>query len=95
MKELELVGKINAETPEVVVFAIQAPEFDDGLVDAAIARAVGAFEEAGVSAAAFAQRMRGRVDGTLRLSMKVTDPIEIPDGDAIGSVDAGVDEIPG
>ena len=90
--KLELVGKINAETPEVVVFAIQGSELDDAIVDEAIARAVGAFEDAGVSAAAFAQRMRGRVDGTLRLSMEVTEPI--PDGDAIASVDAGVDEIP-
>ena len=89
---LELVGKVNAETPEVVVFAIQGSELDDELVDEAIARAVGVLEDAGVSGTAFAQRMRGRVEGTLRLSMEVTEPI--PDGDAIASVDAGVDEIP-
>ena len=88
--KLELVEEINAETPEVVVFAIQGSKFDDALVDEAIERAVGALEDAGVSGKAFAQRMRGRVAGTLRLSMEVTEPIP----DAIASIDAGVDEIP-
>lgn len=84
--KLELVEKINAETPEVVVFAIQGSKFDDALVDEAIERAVGALEAAGVSGTAFAQRMRRRVEGTLRLSMEATD--SIPDA----SIDSGVDD---
>lgn len=61
MEQLSIIGKIESETPEVVVFAVQTSAFDDEnengeAIEEAIRGAVKAFEEKGATATAFAQR---------------------------------------
>ena len=100
-ERLSILGKIEAATPEVVVFAVQtsAGAFLDGngnedgtVVEDAIDAAVKAFEDKGATAAAFAQRAIFHGEGEGRLVVEIVrEPLEQETADSEIDDDNGDD----